>query len=140
MYKKAISIISILLIIILFINSTIIPVSALDTFEENTSVVSEVMPRFTTIANLTTAFSINGVNSTSTATLISQISTNLKIVIELQKKKSGTYETIETWTKTGTGDTLVLEKTRLINVLSDYRIRVTYTAGSESTTVYKYPA
>lgn len=98
-----------------------------------------VMPCFTTISSISTSFVISGLNSTSTVTLKSQVSTNLSIKIELQKEKSSGYETIETWTKSGTGYSLLLEETRLINVFSNYRIKVTCTAGSESHVTYDYP-
>ena len=98
-----------------------------------------VMPCFTTIQSVTTAFSISGINSTSSVLLISKASTSLYIKIELQKEKSSGYETIETWTKSGTGTSLLLEETRLINVFSNYRIKVTCTAGSETHTKYDYP-
>lgn len=99
----------------------------------------EVMPCFTTIDAVATSFTISGINSTSTVTLSSQYSTSLYIKIELQKEKSTGYETLETWTKSGTGTVLVLEETRLINVFSNYRIKVTCTAGSETYTKYDYP-
>ena len=98
-----------------------------------------VTPRFTTISSVSTAFSISGINSTSSVALISKVSTSLYIKIELQKEKTSGYETIETWTKSGTGTSLLLEETRLINVFSDYRIKVTCKAGSETHTTYDYP-
>ena len=99
----------------------------------------DVMPCFTTISSVSTSFVISGLNSTSTVTLKSQVSTSLSIKIELQKEKSSGYETIETWTKSGTGISLLLEETRLINVFSNYRIKVTCTAGSETHVTYDYP-
>ena len=98
-----------------------------------------IMPCFTTIDAVATSFVISGLNSTSTVVLTSQYSTSLYIKIELQKEKSTGYETIETWTKSGSGVTLTLEETRLINVFSDYRIKVTCTAGGETHVTYDYP-
>lgn len=100
---------------------------------------STIMPRWSTISSVSTTFVISGLNSTSTVTLVSQYSTSLYIKIELQKEKSTGYETIETWTKTGTGVVLSLEEKRLINVLADYRIKVTCTAGGETHVTYDYP-
>ena len=97
------------------------------------------MPCFTTIDAVSTVFSFSGINSTSSVVLTSQYSTSLSIKIELQKEKSTGYETIETWTKSGTGTMLGLEETRLINILADYRIKVTCKAGSETFTTYDYP-
>lgn len=98
-----------------------------------------VTPRFTTISAVSTSFTISGLNSTSSVLLTSKYSTSLSIKIELQKEKSSGYETLETWTKSGTGTYLSLEKTRLINVFSEYRIKVTCTAGSETHVTYDYP-
>ena len=98
-----------------------------------------VMPCFTTISSVSTSFTISGLNSTSSVALVAKTSTSLYIKIELQKEKSSGYETIETWTKSGTGTYLSLEKDRLINVFSNYRIKVTCTAGSESHIKYDYP-
>lgn len=140
MYKKAISFLSILLATLMMLYSTTLPVFAYDTSNEESLMYTQASPRFTTISNTVVDFTISGLNSTSKATLMSYYSTNLKIVIELQKEKGSGYETIETWTKTGTGTSLILSESRLINVLSNYRIKVTFTAGSESTYMYKYPA
>lgn len=96
-------------------------------------------PRFTTISSVATSFTISGLNSTSSVSLTSKYSTTLSIKIELQKEKSSGYETIETWTKSGTGRTLSLEEDRLINVFSEYRIKVTCTAGGETHVKYDYP-
>ena len=96
-------------------------------------------PRFTTISSIATSFTISGLNSTSSVSLNAKTSTSLSIKIELQKEKSSGYETIETWTKSGTGTYLGLEKTRLINVFSEYRIKVTCTAGGETHVTYDYP-
>lgn len=126
--------VSILLILAMLFSSFAIMSYASEVEGENV-----VVPRFTTISSVSTAFSISGLNSTSSVVLVSKVSTSLYIKIELQKEKSSGYETIETWTKSGTGVTLGLEETRLINVFSNYRIKVTCTAGSETHTTYDYP-
>lgn len=96
-------------------------------------------PMFNTIGTCSCALYISGVNSSSVATLQTAVYTNLSIKMELQKLKSGTYTTIETWTKTGSGVSMIFEKDRLINILSTYRLRVTFTAGNESHVMYAYP-
>lgn len=126
--------ISILLILTMLFSSFAIVSSASTSEDENV-----IMPRFTTIDAVSTAFIISGLNSTSTVALTSKISTSLYIKIELQKEKSTGYETLETWEKSGNGVTLTLEKTRLINIFSDYRIKVTCKAGSETHVTYDYP-
>ena len=99
----------------------------------------EIAPCFTTISAVSTSFTISGLNSTSSVILTSKVSTSLYIKIEFQKEESTGYKTLETWTKSGTGRTLVLEETRLINIFADYRIKVTCTAGSETYTKFDYP-
>ncbi len=129
--KKSLSIV---LILTMFFSVFAITSSANTVEEENT-----IMPRWSVINSVATSFTISGLNSTSSVSLLSQYSTSLYIKIELQKEKSTGYETIETWTKSGTGTMLALEETRLINILADYRIKVTCTAGGETHVTYDYP-
>ena len=126
--------VSILLILTMLFSSFVIMSSA-STGEED----YVVTPRFTTIGSVATSFTISGLNSTSSVLLKAKVSTSLYIKIELQKEKSSGYETLETWEKSGNGVTLALEKTRLINIFSDYRIKVTCRAGSETHVTYDYP-
>ena len=129
--KKSLSVILVLTMLfsIFAINS-----SASTVEEENT-----VMPRWSSISGVSTCFTISGINSISTVVITSKYETSLYIKIELQKEKSTGYETLETWTKSGTGTYLVLEETRLINIFADYRIKVTATADGETFTTYDYP-
>ncbi len=129
--KKSISIV--LILTMLF--SVVAINSSANTVEEDNT----IMPRWSVINSVTTVFSISGINSTSSVVLTAKYSTSLSIKIELQKEKSTGYETIETWTKSGTGTMLGLEETRLINILADYRMKVTCTAGGETVTLYDYP-
>lgn len=129
--KKSLSVV---LIFTMLFSAFAITSSATTVEEENT-----IMPRFSTIDAVATSFTISGLNSTSSVSLSSQYSTSLYIKIELQKEKSTGYETIETWTKSGTGTYLNLEEDRLINIFADYRIKVTCTAGGETYVKYDYP-
>ena len=99
-----------------------------------------VSPQYTTIQRNSTCISISGIKATCSTTLMAQYSTSLSIKMELQKKKSSGYETVETWTSSKTGLNLVMSESRNINIFCDYRLKATFTAGSESTVVYKYPA
>ena len=130
--KKSLSVVLVLTMLfsVFAINLTAVAVEE----EENT-----IMPRWSVISGISTSFTISGLNSTSFASISSQYSTSLYIKIELQKEKSTGYETIETWTKSGTGVYLGLEETRLINIFADYRIKVTCTAGGETHVTYDYP-
>ena len=129
--KKSLSVAVILTMLfsIFAINS-----SASTVEEENT-----IMPRWSSISGVATSFTISGIKSLSSVSITSKYSTSLYIKIELQKEKSTGYETIETWEKSGTGTVLALEESRLINILADYRIKVTATADSETFTTYDYP-
>ena len=98
-----------------------------------------VAPMYANIAAKSCSLIISGINSTSSATVRSSKSMSLKIKMELQKKKSGVYQTIETWTDSRTGTILSMEEGRLINILADYRLKVTFTAGSETIVSYAYP-
>lgn len=97
-----------------------------------------IMPMYTTIGTASCAVSISGITASCRASLSSKTSTSLKIKMELQKKKSSGYSTVETWTGSRTGTTLAVSGSRTINVLSTYRVKVTFTAGSETTVVYDY--
>lgn len=108
-------------------------------FDVNSPETEIVTPRYANISSHSCSLTISGVNSTSSATLRSKSSMSLKIKMELQKKKSGTYQTIETWNSSRTGTILSMEEDRLINILADYRLKVTFTAGSESAVSYAYP-
>ena len=109
-------------------------------FDVDSDGAGNVAPVYTNIASKSCSLVISGINSTSSASLHSSKSMSLKIKMELQKKKSGVYQTIETWTDSRPGTILTMEKGRLINVLADYRLKVTFTAGSETAVSYAYPS
>ncbi len=98
-----------------------------------------VAPMYANIASHSCSLVISGINSTSSATLRASKSMSLKIKMELQKKKGDVYQTIETWNASRTGTILAVEEDRLINVLANYRLKVTYTAGSETVVYFAYP-
>lgn len=111
----------------------------------NTSVVnanvhnnSIINPYYVNIADCSVSLSISGIKANCSATIQSNKSVNLKIKMELQKEKSSGYETVETWTSSKTGTILAMSESRNINIFSDYRLKVTFTAGSETEIVYKY--
>ena len=129
--KKSLSVV---LILTMLFSVFAISSSAVAVEEENT-----IMPRWSVINSVITVFTISGINSTSTVSLSSQYSTSLYIKIEFQKEESTGYKTLETWEKSGTGTVLTIEKTRLINIFADYRIKVTCTAGGETHVTFDYP-
>ncbi len=84
--------------------------------------------------------SISGITANCTSSLNTRSSTKLSIKMELQKKKSGTYETIKTWSASKTGTYLSVAEKRAINLLADYRLKTTFTAGMETRVAYAYPS
>lgn len=84
--------------------------------------------------------SISGITANCTSSLNTRSSTKLSIKMELQKKKSGTYETIKTWSASKTGTYLSVAEKRTINLLADYRLKTTFTAGTETRVAYAYPS
>ena len=58
--------------------------------------------------------------------------------MELQKSTSSGYENVQTWTSSGYGVYLQMSEKKTINILSDYRLKVTVTAGTESKVAYDY--
>lgn len=91
-----------------------------------------VSPCFKYISNTSICLSISGIEATCTASVRASEPVKLSIKMELQKKKSSGYTTVETWTASKTGTFLPLSESRLINIFCDYRLKATYTAGSET--------
>lgn len=121
----------VMLVLIITLSNTFV-VSA-DVGRSNT-----VSPYFVNISNYSTNLNISGIKAECSATVKAVKTVNLKIKMELQKEKSSGYETVETWSSSKTGTYLAMSESRLINVLYDYRLKVTFTAGSETEIVYKY--
>lgn len=94
--------------------------------------------RYVNIDSCTCACYISGLTLYASADMHAKRSMSLSITCELQKLKSGDYETIKTWTASTTGTWLDWDDSRLINLFATYRIKVTYTAGAESVTLYDY--
>lgn len=110
------------------------------TFVSNAAVNndSKISPYYVNISNRSASLSISGIKAECSATVQSNKSVALKIKMELQKEKSSGYETVETWTSSKTGTILAMSESRNINILCNYRLKVTFTAGSETEIVYKY--
>lgn len=100
----------------------------------------EIQPMAAVIDSYSLGISISGITAKCNAHLVSSYSTSLKIKMEIQKKKSSGYETVETWTSTKTGVAMTMSESRAINLLSDYRLKVTFTAGGETKIDYAYPS
>ncbi len=108
-------------------------VSFADTRQEN-----DIDLYYANIDNCICSLNISGIKANCSAILNSKKEMNLKIKMELQKKKSSGYETVETWTKSQKSNFVEMSESRNINVLCTYRLKVTFTAGSETEVVYRY--
>lgn len=97
-----------------------------------------VSPCYVNIVDKYGKLSISGIKATCKASLTVGKSMNLSIKMELQKEKSSGYETVETWTGSKTGTYLSMSESRNINVLSNYRLKITFNAGGETQVVYRY--
>ena len=120
----------ILLSILTIFSSTIVCYAAV--------INDDAIPCYTYISYYVAALDISGIKSECTASIRANQVVNLTIKMELQKEKSSGYETVETWTSSKTGTFLAMSESRNINVLCDYRLKVTFTAGTETEVIYKY--
>ena len=98
----------------------------------------DATPYYVNISSADAYMTTSGIKTTCSASLSSKRSLSLKIKMEHQKKKSSGYETVETWSSSKTGTYLSMSESRNINILCDYRLKVTFTAGSETEVVYRY--
>lgn len=121
---------SVLSFVIIFNNLAIVGVSANDG--------PEIVPYYTNITSCSVSLNVSGIKAECKATVRAKSSMNLKIKMELQKEKSSGYETVKTWTSSNTGILLTMSESRNINILCNYRLKVTFTAGSETQVMYRY--
>lgn len=135
MSKRVLKVMSFIMALVLMLSTSSLAFAT----EETTPADDEIITRYTTISNTSTAITISGITATCSGRVTAKYKTTLKIKLELQKKKSSGYETVKTWSGTKSNTTsYALEGSRAINILSKYRVKATYTAGSETTTIYAY--
>ena len=99
----------------------------------------EPIYRYQVIGDHSSGIHINGITAECSAILNAKYSTTLSITMELQKLSSGSYSTIKTWTDSRTGTSIGLEGSKVVNILSSYRLKTTFTAGNETVVVFSYP-
>lgn len=128
--KKMLKFVSLILVVLTIVLCTLF----------STSAGNNIQPLYNNTASTSVSLSISGINSTSCAQISTSRSMQINITMELQKLKSGSYETIKTWTASRTGTILAIEKTRLINALATYRLKVTFDAGADHIVKYAYPS
>lgn len=100
----------------------------------------EITPMAAVIDSYSCGITISGVTAKCNAWLQSSYNATLRITMELQKKNSSGYENVKTWTSSTYGRVHSMSESRAINLLSDYRLKVTFTAGNESRVAYAYPS
>lgn len=102
------------------------------------SALAVVPLRYNYVKDKDCSFSISGANSTSKAKLVATKKMELSVTMELQKLKSGEYKTIETWSESKTATLIEMSEKRIINVLSTYRLKVTFEVGNETIVCFRY--
>lgn len=107
--------------------------------DTDTPIDGEIPEEYAVIATAAYSISISGLKAICMGSLTAKTSSSLTVKLELQKKSSGTYSTVKTWTSSKTGTSVSLEGSKVINPLSSYRLKATFTAGSETVTYYDYP-
>ena len=100
----------------------------------------EITPMAAVIDSYSCGITISGVTAKCNAWLGASYATTLRITMELQKENSSGYENVKTWTSSKYGVSMNVSESRAINLLSDYRLKVTFTAGNESRVAYAYPS
>ncbi len=135
MFKKAVSVLLSITIIlsVLCLGFTTFANEPIPTSDD------ETITRYQVIGSHTSGVHISGITAICSAGLGAKYSTNLSIVMELQKLSSGSYSTIKTWSTSRTGTSVELEGRKTINIFSTYRLKTTFTAGNETVIVYSNP-
>ncbi len=133
MKKKLIKIMSIIMAMLIALSASTVAFA-----ETDDSTDTEIVYRYTTIGTNTARLSISGITASCSASLTAKYATSLYIKMELQKKSSGTYSTVKTWTKSANSTGTAVTGSRTINPLSTYRLKVTFKADNETVVTYKY--
>ena len=94
---------------------------------------------YVTIGDYNASIRISGKTATCTVTLTSQSVASLKVKMVLQKKSGSTWNNVQTWSGSKTGSSLTLSKTKSVTSGGTYRLKVTFTAGSETVSQTVYP-
>lgn len=120
-----------MVLVLVFMLSMCIPAYAASTSEE------EIQPQPRTTLNITCSLSMySGTQIKSTVTAISSKNENITIVMNLQRKEGSTWRTYRVYTKTGTGQYLILSKILEAPLGYDYRIKADVITSSISGTGY----
>jgi hypothetical protein len=132
MKKHLIKIFSFIMAMLVVLSVSTVAFAETDNSEDTSS-----DSKYSVINSTAVSLTIRGLTAECSSKITAQYSTSLHIKMELQKKSGGTYSTVRTWTKSANGVTTTLAGSKIINPLSTYRLKVTFTAGSETSIVYK---
>lgn len=97
-----------------------------------------VQPLMEVISSCNGSLRKSGLTLYAYGTMKSSRSTNLKIQLQIQKKKSGTYSPYITWSTSKTGTTASLSKDIDVNILYTYRLKATFKAENEESVRFYY--
>ena len=108
----------------------------------NAEVADENVPsRYAYISSYYSSI-VHGTLSTTVKASVSGKSnvTKIKIKMELQKEKDGSYSTVKTWEETFYSRSAYKEESKATSPTATYRLKTTITvyAGSNSETIYTY--
>ncbi|MBQ8063244.1 MAG: hypothetical protein IJ230_04830 [Clostridia bacterium] len=115
----------------------VLPVFAL----EQQNPVEPTVPAvpYAVIRSNSASVSVSGTKASCFAKLTSQSSAALSIKMTLQKKSGSTWSNVQSWSASKTGTSLTLSKTKTVTSGGSYRLKVTFTAGSETVSQTVYP-
>lgn len=114
-----------------------LPVFAADEQESAEPIVPPT--RYTVIRSKSASVSVSGTTASCYAKLTAQSSATLTIKMTLQKKSGSTWSNVQSWTASKTGTSLTMSKTKTVTSGGTYRMKATFTAGSETVSQTVYP-
>lgn len=113
-----------------------LPVFALD---EQSNQTSGIGVRYVTIDAPYSSISVSGSTASCYSKLTAKKSVALKIKMTLQKKSGTTWSNVQSWSASKNGTSLTLSKTKSVASGGTYRLKVVFTAGSETVNQTVYP-
>ena len=114
--------------------------SAIPTYanDSDNTVQDELIETLSNAKAIIPTLTVSGITAHCTVKVSASKSYLIKATMELQKKKSSGYKTVETWRSSKTGTSLYFSEKRNINNLCTYRLKARITVGSETHILYAY--
>lgn len=112
-------------------------------FSAYSVLLNENSPKYTYIQSVAAGIEVGTVSTTVRGEIDgSNEVTRVEITLELQKRTSGIYSTIKTWSGSFISKHATLQKNKLTSPLNTYRLKATFTAytstSSETRIIYAY--